>query len=140
MNKLAVIVCPLALLCCGKHPATFGKLDATRDQAASYLAATACDRYDDCQGFNSDRKFQTRDACEQEYKSRALSYWPHDTCETEGIDEAKFEACLVALMSRSCTKDFWDAVMHEPNCLPSIVCTGYQDTPAPSPPTPVAEN
>jgi hypothetical protein len=138
MRRPVAIVCPVLLLCCGKHTPV-EKMDATRDQATSYLAATACDRYDDCQGFNSDKTFQTRDACESEYKMRALSYWPADACSTECIDPAKFEACLEALMTKSCTKDFWDAVQKTPACAPATVCTNGGCTP-PSPPAPVASS
>ena len=95
---------------------------ATLDQRASYLAATACDRYDDCQGFSDDRVFRTRDACENDYKTRALKYWPSEVCEPENIDDVRFEACLEQVMQQRCAKDFWDAVKNASECQPSKVC------------------
>ena len=99
-----------------------GSSVTTLDQRASYLAATACDRYDDCQGFSDERAFLTRDACENEYKARALLYWPSEVCAAENNGEARFETCLEQVMQQRCAKDFWDAVKAASECRPSQVC------------------
>jgi hypothetical protein len=97
----------------------------TLDQRASYLAATACDRYDACQGFSDERAFLTRDACEKEYKLRALNYWPSALCLAENIDDARLDACLKQVMTQRCANDFWEAVKAASECQPIKVCAVF---------------
>lgn len=133
MQRLVVLVFPV--IACGK-PHLITHAQVTRDQCTSYLAATACDRYDDCQGSSETRRFGNRDACEAEYKARALQHWPEELCGEAKIDELAFEECLSALLRQRCTKDPWEAV-NVADCAPKVVCS---NGPAPdkSPPEPVA--
>jgi hypothetical protein len=142
MNRLDAVVCLFVVpfTACGKAPSP-GHISVTRDQSTSYLAATACDRYDDCQGASDTRRFLSRDACEAEYKARALAHWPEPECADPQIDELAFEGCLSALLRQHCTKDPWEAV-NVADCTPKIVCSnGAPPTEPPSdPPAPVATN
>jgi hypothetical protein len=143
MYKLVAVVCPVAVavisMRCGQQNSVT-RLEATRDQCAMYLAATACDRYDDCQGYNHDRVFRTREACENDYKNRALRLWPAELCATGNIDQDRFELCLEKLMIERCTKDFWDAVTSVRECQPHVVCTASPSATPGEQPEPVATN
>lgn len=84
------------------------------------IANARCDREERCENIGADRKFATRDICEQSIKND----WADDLngfdC-PNGVVDVELEECLVAVRGEDCGSAF-DALDRITSCTASDIC------------------
>jgi hypothetical protein len=98
-------------------------LEPTRETRIQDLAEDACDRYETCTGYGSDKTYSSESECRSDFTSKAGTLWPDDKCNRGQINNARYEQCVSATQNVACSGNIFDAISALDDCKASTVCT-----------------
>jgi hypothetical protein len=98
-------------------------LEPTRETRIKDLAAAACDRYQACTGYGSDKTYPSEAECRADFTSKAGTLWPDDKCGSGRINNGRYEACTSAAKNVACDGGILDAIVALRDCNAEQVCT-----------------
>lgn len=120
LSMVAIVGCVAG---CNTESADNTVLEPTRDERIDSLAGEACSRYEGCNGYGSNKKYVSADACKQDYKSKAAAAWPVEKCANRQINNANYLSCVESVKQVACTGDIWDAIVVAGKCNSDKVCS-----------------
>lgn len=98
-------------------------LEPTRETRIKDLAEDACDRYESCTGYGTDKAYASESECQSDFTSKAGTLWPDDKCNRRQINNDRYEACVSAAQNVACSGNILDAIYALDDCNASKVCT-----------------
>ena len=98
-------------------------LEPTRETRIKDLAEDACDRYESCTGYGSDKAYASEAECEADFTSKAGTLWPTDKCNNGQISNPRYEQCVAAAKAVACDGSILDAITALDDCNAGKVCT-----------------
>ncbi|MET0406328.1 MAG: DUF6184 family natural product biosynthesis lipoprotein [Cystobacter sp.] len=121
MNAWITVAGVVGLIGCGGS--TVPGITQRQADAVNSAAISTCDRYEECEGFGTDKKYPTRDACISKEKDNWNGRWSVTDCDNR-INKDKLQVCLDALESTSCQNILDQANTVFAKCPQSDVCSG----------------
>jgi hypothetical protein len=98
-------------------------LEPSRETRISDLAEEACDRYETCTGYGSDKTYPSEAECRADFTTKAGTLWPQDKCGSGQISNPRYEACTNSAKAVACSGNILDAISALDDCKASTVCT-----------------
>jgi hypothetical protein len=108
---------------CGSDAADNTPIEPSRETRISNLADKACDRYDSCTGYGSDKTYPSEAECEADFTNKAGTMWPNDTCGNGRINNGRYDTCVSAAEAVACGGTVLDVIAALDDCNASKVCT-----------------
>jgi hypothetical protein len=98
-------------------------LEPSRETRIKDLAAAACDRYEECTGYGSDKTYSTEAECRADFTDKAGTLWPDDKCGSGRINNTRYEACTSSAKAVACDGGILDTIAALADCNADKVCT-----------------
>ena len=98
-------------------------VEPSRETRIKDLATDACDRYEACTGYGSDRPYASEAECESDFTTKAGKLWPEDKCGSGRINNGRYETCTNSAKNVACGGGILDTITALTDCNAEQVCT-----------------